>query len=224
MPSDKFEKTIAAIVCCYNEARTIERVISDLLKIPFLSQIIVVDDGSSDNSRQILQKYKEEVTILFNASNKGKGCSVARALEIANCDIILLLDADIINYTAADLKLLVEPVMQWKFDFSVKVPDSYFFLYVNVSGIRCYWRKDLLPLATAFTRTSKYGIELFLNKAMRQKSGVFIKLSDYRHTDKFQKYPFFRAVWEYGKEAGSLLYQIILTSDRGALYSIKKNP
>ncbi len=221
---NKSNTTVTAIVCSYNEMRTIEGVVTDLLKIPFLSQIIVVDDGSTDETQTILQKYTEKFTVLTNKSNQGKGSSVARALEIANGDLILLLDADIMNYTAADLWLLLEPVAEKHLDFTAKLPHNPLFQYINVSGIRCYWRKDLLPFTLALKKSSRYGLELLLNRAFRYKKGSFIKLHEYHHLVKFEKYPFPKAIWEYGKEALSLLCQLALTSDRGALGNIKKDP
>jgi polyisoprenyl-phosphate glycosyltransferase len=223
MPSFQFNETITVIVCSYDEARTIERVILDLLKIPFLSQIIIVDDGSIDETKKILQKYKEKITFLSNESNRGKGYSVARALEIAIGNLVLLLDADIINYTASDLGLLIGPIAEKRLDFTVKIPDNpYFFTHINVSGIRCYQLKDLQPFLFALKRSSKYGLELLLNRALRQKKGAFVKLNDYQHIDKFHKYIFLRAIWEYCKEALSLLRQLIFTPDRGALNHTKR--
>src|SRR3989344_4611473 len=111
--------SITAIVSAYNEVKTIERVILDLLKISFLGEIIIINDGSSDGTREILNRYSERIRIVTNDINRGKGFGVAQALKLAHGDLIMLLDGDVVNYTARDLQLLIEPVINQECDFTL---------------------------------------------------------------------------------------------------------
>jgi len=210
---------VSAIVCAYNESATLDQVIQELLAIPLISQIIVINDGSTDNSASILNKYEQRVTVITNDVNSGKGVSVARGLRVATEDTILLLDADILNYTAKDLNLLTEPVLTSPYDFTIKIPDTGLFMKISVSGIRCYRKADLLPLIPALEKSTRYGLEFLLNKEFKNKRGTFVQLTDYRHIKKFEKYSLPKAILEYSKELFSLLKQLLFTRNGGAISS-----
>ena len=198
---------ISAVVSAYNEAKTIERVILDLIKISFLSEIIVINDGSSDGTQEILNRYSDKIIIINNYINKGKGYGVAQAVKLAQGDIIILLDGDIVNYTQSDLQRLSEPVIKQECDFTLKPTDD--ILFKNLSGIRCYRRIDILNCIQSIEQSSRYGLEIVLNRYFKNKKGKFIKLNDYHHFQKFEKFNLPVAVWEYVIEALSLLAQML---------------
>lgn len=201
--------SISAIVPAYNEEKTIKRIIRDLSKIDFINEIVVIDDGSGDKTRELLESFKLEnkFKILFNENNKGKGYSVARGIEVSNGELVLILDADIINYTESDLNLLVNPLLDGELDYTMKMTDDPNTKFT--SGVRAYWRKDLVPLLQEMKNTTRYGLEVLLNKKLSNKKGKFIILKDYKHFQKFEKYIFPRALWEYAIEGVSILTQKI---------------
>lgn len=90
------QSVISVVVPAYNEERTVGDVICstilamERLRIPF--EIIVVDDGSIDNTRRIAAGYK--ATVLFNGKNRGKGHALRKGFQHAQGDIIVTLDAD----------------------------------------------------------------------------------------------------------------------------------
>ncbi len=200
---------ISAIVPAYNEANNILRVIQDLSQIDFLSEIIVIDDGSTDQTLKLLlnSAMANRVKVICNDANRGKGFSVARGLEIARGKLVVLLDADISNYTENDLGLLVRPIVDNECDYTLKLTDDRITKFS--SGIRAYWSKDLSPLVEQMKRTTRYGLEVFLNNKLSHKNGRFILLTDYKHPQKFHKYPLPKAVWEYAKQGASILVQIL---------------
>jgi glycosyltransferase involved in cell wall biosynthesis len=87
---------ISVIVPAYNEEKTIGHVLSDLisvmdnLKMPY--EIIVVDDGSTDETRRIASSYK--ASVLLNETNRGKGYALRNGFSQAQGDIIVTMDAD----------------------------------------------------------------------------------------------------------------------------------
>lgn len=199
--------SISAVVSAYNEARTIEQVILDLLKISLLGEIIVINDGSSDGTQKILNRYNDKIKIIQNQINRGKGYGVAQAVKLAQGDLIILLDGDVINYTQRDLQRLAEPVINHECDFTLKPTDDV--LFKNLSGIRCYRRIDILNCIQSMEQSSRYGLEIVLNRYFKDKKGKFIKLSDYHHFQKFEKFNLPVAIWEYVKEGLSLLRQLL---------------
>ena len=90
------QSVISVVIPAYNEEKTIGEVISSTnsamenLRIPF--EIIVVDDGSTDNTRRIATRYKAKV--LFNGKNRGKGYALKKGFQHAQGDILVTIDAD----------------------------------------------------------------------------------------------------------------------------------
>ncbi|MFA5888873.1 MAG: glycosyltransferase family 2 protein [Candidatus Paceibacterota bacterium] len=200
-------RSITAIIPVHNESKTVERVAEDLLLIRFLKEIIFIDDGSTDSTWKKLLFFQDKVTLLQNKTNCGKGYSIAQGLKLASTDIVVLLDGDILNYTECDLKKLIEPVLNDTCDFTIKPTDDVWLKFLG--GVRCYKRKDLIPLIDKMEKSSKYGIEVLLNKEFRNKKGIYVKLYDYHHLIKTEKFPLPKAVFEYIKEGLSVIKQLI---------------
>src|SRR5947207_14559691 len=94
------EPQLSILVPVYNEAATVERAIGALLgaDLPFTTQLIVVDDGSSDGTAEILRGGdwpKDRVRLLAHDGNRGKGAAVQTALEAATGDFACIFDADL---------------------------------------------------------------------------------------------------------------------------------
>ena len=104
---------LSIIVPCFNEEKTIEKIIDKIIKYsPYDNEIIVIDDCSNDKSKQILEsEIKNKISkLIVNEKNYGKGYSVRKGIEAANGDIILIQDADL-EYDPSDYFKLVEPII-----------------------------------------------------------------------------------------------------------------
>lgn len=109
---------ISIIIPCYNESRTIANVISELEKVSFerwnlTKEVIVVDDGSRDNTWQILEAEakRHPLVILRHQKNRGKGAAIRTALESATGDYVVIQDADL-EYVPQDLTLLAAALVE----------------------------------------------------------------------------------------------------------------
>lgn len=103
--------TVSIIIPVYNEQKTIGSVIDHVISqnVPgWKKEIIVVDDGSSDNTREVLQKYQKKCTILFKERNEGKGSAVKEGIAMSKGDFILIQDADL-EYSPKDYPVLLSP-------------------------------------------------------------------------------------------------------------------
>jgi glycosyltransferase involved in cell wall biosynthesis len=112
---DSFE-LITVIIPVYNEVRTVRAVIDRLLtlKLPVPSEIVVVDDGSTDGTREALAAVQSEglpVSVLYAERNGGKGSAIRRGLAVARGSIIAIQDADL-ELDPTELVALVEPILQ----------------------------------------------------------------------------------------------------------------
>src|ERR1700682_1685850 len=96
----------------YNEAATVERALAAVLATPHEKQVILVDDGSTDGTQEIisrLSKEHKEVQVIAHDRNRGKGPAVRTALAAATGDIVLIQDCDL-EYDPNDYGKLLEPI------------------------------------------------------------------------------------------------------------------
>lgn len=105
---------ISVIVPCYNEKETILSLINKINDVAFKKEIIVVCDGSTDGTREILKKMEKQTGIndlfkvIYHESNKGKGASVKTGLAAARGKIAVIQDADL-ELSPSDYINLLEP-------------------------------------------------------------------------------------------------------------------
>jgi glycosyltransferase involved in cell wall biosynthesis len=110
---------LSVLVPVYNEERTLEEVVRRVCAFPQPKEIILVDDGSQDRSREILTRLQEanrlaqdplnDIRIFFQERNQGKGAALKTALDHVTGEIILVQDADL-EYDPADYPALIEPI------------------------------------------------------------------------------------------------------------------
>ena len=100
---------LSVIMPVYNEKDCIENVISRVKKVKVDKEIIVVDDCSTDGTREILEKI-EGITLLLHDRNRGKGAAVRTALKKVSGDIIIIQDADL-EYPPEQYPEVIKPII-----------------------------------------------------------------------------------------------------------------
>ena len=103
-------KELSIIIPVYNEEATIGEVLRRVFSVKldgWKSQVIVVDDGSTDKTREILASWQKKATVIFQSINQGKGAAVTEGMKRAIGEVILLQDADL-EYNPADYPKLLE--------------------------------------------------------------------------------------------------------------------
>lgn len=104
---------LSIIIPVYNEARTIEEIVDRVKRAAASNlekEIIVVDDGSTDDTRKKLEGLKLKVKSIYKDKNQGKGAALREGFKIAAGDIILIQDADL-EYDPADYEKLLAPIL-----------------------------------------------------------------------------------------------------------------
>jgi len=110
-------KLISIIIPIYNEEKTVKKVLEKLIKIkfPLKKEIICIDDGSIDNSADIINNFinknKEEKIYYFYKRNQGKGSAVRLGLKKSKGDILAIQDADL-EYEPEDLKKMIQLILK----------------------------------------------------------------------------------------------------------------
>jgi glycosyltransferase involved in cell wall biosynthesis len=102
---------LTVVVPCYNEEATIETLLGQVLESPWVAEVVVVDDGSRDRSRQILAGIANpRVRVILHEMNQGKGAALRTGFQHATSDFVIVQDADL-EYDPAEYATVLEPLL-----------------------------------------------------------------------------------------------------------------
>lgn len=205
-----------AIVCAYNEEQTVTGVVEALRQTRSVEEIIVVDDGSTDRTFEMLQTFArdERVRAIRLEHNQGKGCALATGIEAASNSVLLFVDADLTNWNADYAEIVLEALLDHRAEMVIGYPlrdgdtldvlDA-FGLIRGLSGERALWREDVLPLLPDL-RTSRYGAETLLNLYYRRMDRriQIVPLPGLFHPVKVEKERLPDALRSYQREAAEI--------------------
>lgn len=209
---------IAAIIPAYNEADNIKRVLEVLTQTEGLHDIIVIDDGSTDKTAEVVSQFRQ-VNLLKNSTNKGKAHAMQQGVDATDADILFFCDADLKKLTPEIIKRIIQPVINKEYDMYIGVRDNVMqkavTLFALNSGERAVRRELWEKLPEHFKY--RYRIEAGLNFiAKTQGNGYGWNKFEYFQTLKEKKYGFFRGTalrWWMNIDVGyayflSIIHQI----------------
>ncbi len=201
------EGRITAVIPAYNEANHINRVLDPLCLTPQLSEIIVVDDGSVDDTAAIVRAYREadeRIQLISLSQNVGKGGAIMTGIQASSSDLLVLLDADLIDLRPSHILTLVQPVQERRCAMTLGIfkngrhqtnlSHRYFYF---LSGQRCL-RWSAFSHAATFHDT-RWGIEMAFNLTAWQR-GLRVQQVPWEgvsHTMRLEKMRGLRKYWTY---------------------------
>ncbi|WP_152051213.1 glycosyltransferase family 2 protein [Tautonia marina] len=116
------ELVLSVVMPVYNEKRTIDEILRRVRETPITKQIILIDDCSTDGTRELLQSWTPEgsnpqpdLQILFHSQNQGKGAALRTGFAHATGDLVIVQDADL-EYDPAEYPRLIQPIVDGRAD------------------------------------------------------------------------------------------------------------
>ncbi len=166
MDQQKNQLKVSAVVPAYNEAKRIGPILEVLCSCLALAEIIVVDDGSTDNTEAIVKKFS--VRYIKLQKNGGKGAAMDRGVQEAKHDIIFFCDADIKGLKSSMIEEIVRPVQEGKVEMFVAMRNRksyvlrFILAFVPLLGGERVLTKRLWNMVPAYYK-ERFRIEAGLN-------------------------------------------------------------
>ncbi|MBI5753629.1 glycosyltransferase family 2 protein [Candidatus Peregrinibacteria bacterium] len=157
---------ISCVVPVYNEGKRVSGVLNALVGHHLIDEVIVVNDGSTDDSERVLRGWSG-IKLISYKPNKGKSHAMMTGIKEARNDLILTIDSDLVGLTREDVMALIEPVVSGKADVSMTLRKNSLaiFKYFGldfVSGERVFDRRTI-PDLHELGKLTCFGLESYLN-------------------------------------------------------------
>jgi glycosyltransferase involved in cell wall biosynthesis len=205
---------VSAVVSALNEEKTIQQVIDALLKSKHISEVIVINDGSTDTTPQICRSYGSKIIFLDFEKNRGMGYAMAQGLKRATSDIVAFFDADLLGLNDGDIGQLIEPLLKpgriravlghcyrpeqergiWRLYHRFLMKAG-----AQLTGQRAYYREDILPHAGEMEK-AKRGAVIVLNSQFKRDQIHIFQMKGVTIVGKEHKMPLHKAIIDYAKE------------------------
>ncbi|MFQ3611110.1 MAG: glycosyltransferase family 2 protein [Fimbriimonadales bacterium] len=195
---------IVAIVPAYNEATRIERVLSVLVQCPSLHEIIVVNDGSADNTAEVVLRYAEQspqcpIRLINLPTNRGKGGAMFAGATATDADVVAFFDADLIGLQPDHVERIIEPVRDEQVAMAIGVfrggrlsTDLAQILVPYISGQRALLRELFIEIPGIESTRSGVEIALTLHFQRKRYPVAQVVITGITHTMKEEKLGWWR--------------------------------
>jgi glycosyltransferase involved in cell wall biosynthesis len=232
-PTSATPARITCIICAYNEGPRIAAVLDVAAHHPLLSEVIVVDDGSRDETARIVRGF-DRVRLISHAINRGKSAAIATGVAAASHDLLMLLDADLKGLQAADVSALAMPVLTGRAEVSMSLRRNSLAIFRAigidfVSGERVVHKTLLGDVLHDIRSLPRFGIEVFMNRRIiaRALPLAIAEWTDVTQSRKTEKLGFWRgmcAEWRMVFDLMDAVYPFELLAQTPRLAALRTTP
>jgi glycosyltransferase involved in cell wall biosynthesis len=217
LPNTINMKDLSIIICSYNEEKTVCSVVETCRKYNPESEIIVVDDGSEDNSPRLLRELTKKIPFRYIRlpQNYGKSYAMVTGIEQARNNIIMFFDADSYGIKKDHFEKMLHPIVHGKADMvlghtAAKLANYNLTPFKFYTGERVLFKKDLMPILEDI-RHLRFGIETYINFYFQSngKKIRYVLLDGLRTLTKFEKTSIFKATKDYFKEGNEIATMLL---------------
>lgn len=110
------DKSVSIVIPAYNEEATVAKVVSVARKLSYVTEVIVVDDGSTD--RTVEEAESAGATVISHIMNEGKGSAIKTGFKNSHGNIVAFIDADISNFTSEKIDKIIRPILEDQTDIT----------------------------------------------------------------------------------------------------------
>ena len=223
---------ISCVICAYNEEPRIAAVLRVAVGHPLLHEVIVVDDGSTDETAEVVRQFPT-VRLVSCQVNRGKSFAMALGVAAAEGELLMLLDADLSGLAPEHITALALPVLTGEAALSISLRRNSLPIFRAigldfVSGERVL-RKELLGEVLEEIRgLPRFGIEVYMNRLIiAQQLTIAVvrwpQVSQSRKTEKLGYWKGLRAEWRMIADLLDVVYPRVLLSQTWQLLSLQAN-
>ncbi|HNQ68997.1 MAG TPA: glycosyltransferase family 2 protein [Bacteroidales bacterium] len=220
-------RMVSAIICAYNEEKTIANVILTISESKLIDEIVVIDDGSTDSTDMQIWNLSKSIPIKYIHFNKnmGKGYAMAIGAKKATNEILLFIDADHKVKDLDCIQQILDPFLKEESKSLMVLGYTtidFMGLSINpmkiLTGERALLKSDIEPIINRM-KESRFGVEtlLYLYYKSEGKTMKFTHLKNLKHYTKYHKATFLRATRNYITE----VLEISITAIRNSPLMIK---
>lgn len=210
---------ISCVVPVYNEGERVKGVLKVLVGHPLIDEVIVVNDGSKDDSEEILRKI-EGIKLISYKKNRGKTQAVKKAFLAAKNDYVMTIDSDLIGLEEKNITALIMPIKKGIADMTMTLRKNSLPIFRIlgldfVSGERVF-KKSIIDDPDKLDKLPGFGLEAFLNNILIKKK-MRLKVVDWKNVVTPRKAVKF-GWWEGTKGDFKMVKQIISVLGIRGLY------
>lgn len=202
-------KKISCIICAYNEAPRIKTVLSAVANHPLIDEVVVVDDGSTDETVAVVSEFPT-IKLISLPQNVGKSKAMAEGVKAVSHDLLMLVDADLVGLDPEDISTLANPVLSGQADVSISLRKDSFVRLMGldfVTGERVVPRALLADVTEDIEKLPSFGIEVFMNQLIIE-NNLRVAVVDWksvRHTRKVDKWGWPEGLFDFQRMVADIL-------------------
>lgn len=215
------KKKVSIVICVFNEETTIEDVIKACVEHNPDSEVLVIDDGSTDATQKLVMELNKSLEFRYInlKENQGKSYAMAVGVEEASNDIILFFDADVTEIKKEHFERILMPLQTDEADMVLGQPSETLIDYrINpfkgLTGERALYKKDIVPILDDI-RDISFGVETYINLYFKAhgKRIKYIILEGLTHPTKYKKTSAVKATVELISEGQEIAQTLLKNYD-----------